>query len=226
MKEAIVKSEPIAALLAREQDRVALIVAGVRTNLPSNSSDTINVLVSGERKHIPVVLGGLYHNVEIRSETNRWSPMGYFELQITSKPPGLFEWSSWHRDPPGRFQLLTDESGVSYACATLRGIQLWRLSESRPSEAMRITYNKPAPHPDALPLLDGTLIAEAVGRTNLIWGTLLSSIIVESLSQSGDTFYVTLHGLRAKPRVTFELRNGKWVRTGLLHNDDYPPPAH
>jgi hypothetical protein len=171
MKEAIIKSEPEPSLLASEQDRVALIVSGLHTNLPGGSRDEVTLPVGGKRIRVPVTLAGIYHEVQIRSVTNQWNVAGYFELHIVSKTPGLFEWSSWHRDSPHRFQTFIAESGASYACAIANGVQLWRLTENRPSELMRERLVNMQPHPDALPLLPAALVEQAVGRTNLIYGS-------------------------------------------------------
>jgi hypothetical protein len=210
-QESIVKSVVVPKALASEQDRMNWVLSGRGTNFPARPVAEIKVPLDGLRVSLPVELLCLCHEVSMHYQTNDWTAPEYYELQIQSKVPGQFEWASWLRDPPHRFQVFTTESGTSYACAVVYGVQLWRLTRSRASENMRETYIKGQRHPDALVAIPVELIAEAVGKTNLIYGTTIFGMTVETVSDKTGALDVTLHGRRPEPKATFELREGKWI---------------
>jgi len=189
MRESIVKTEKDDSAVAKKTAVVSLLVKGQKTNAQ-------------------VQLTALIHEVKMLYKGKEWTPPSYFELQIQSKTPGIFEWSSWQRDPPRHFQVFTAESENSYACAIVRGIQIWRLTTNRPSELMREISAKMESHPDALIPLDRVTIREAAVIPHL---EDVEAIEVKNVSDKSGNLQVTLRGTLPIPEATFELRDGKWV---------------
>lgn len=172
----------------------------------------IALRMEGQKTDVAVELVSLRHQV-----IDKRGPFTRYEFQIRAKSGLGFVWSCWTPDflQPHRFQVLTTESGQSYACYIREGVHLFRLSESRPSDAMRRAFwedpEAEFKHPDALPLLGTKQVGEALGRVNTLYlnaVTLYADVV--SLSDREGELRVTVRGKEPQPQATFALRHGQW----------------
>ena len=175
---------------------------------------TLNV--QGQKANIPVQLISHLHECTATRGSNTTSFTCY-EFQLRADESG-FIWSTWTPDfpRPHRFQVLTTESGTNYASYISDGVHLFRLTESRPSDAMRRQFWE-APNyyentnPDALPSLPMDLLRQALGKTNIEGlGPQTWNISVDNLSTQANELIVTVHGAAPLLRCTFALRKDKW----------------
>jgi hypothetical protein len=176
----------------------------------------VTLNVQGRKTNMPVQLIAYRQECTATRSANTASFICY-EFQLRAKEGG-FVWSSWSPDfpRPHRFQVLTTESGTSYASYIRDGVHLFRLSESRQSDAMRRQFWE-APedfeikNPDALPRLAMESLGKALGRTNTEgMGPQTWNISVDNLSDKSGELCVIVHGAAPQPKCTFALRNNKW----------------
>jgi hypothetical protein len=173
--------------------------------------------VQGQKINVPVHLTAFRHECTATRGTNSTSFICY-EFQVLAKGDGGLVWSCWTPDfsRPHNFQVLTVESGTSYASYIREGVHLFHLSESREPVAMRRQFwDAPEDfeinHPDALPLLKMELLGEVLGETNMEgMGPQTWNLTVDNLSDKTGELRVTVHGAMAQPQCIFALRKGKW----------------
>jgi len=177
----------------------------------------VTLNVQGQKTNVPIELIANRHECIATRGTNTMR-FACYEFQVRAKEGGGFVWSCWIPDfpRPHRFQVLTTESGRSYACYVRQGVHLFHLSETREPDAMRRQFWE-APedleidHPDALPRLTMESVGEALGRTNTEgMGPQTWNVTVDNLSDSAGELRVTLHGAAPQPQCTFALRKAKW----------------
>ena len=180
------------------------------------SETVVALAVNGQRTDVPVELTAYRHRFLRSQGTNDW-PLTCYEFQVRARGGDGFVWSSWAPDfrQPHRFQVLTTESGKSYACYIRQGVHLFHLSESREPDAMRRGFwENPrfeGQRPDALPLVQIGQIQECLGWTNTVaLGPQTWDVTVDKLSDSGGELRVTVHGTAPQPQCIFALRKDKW----------------
>jgi len=172
----------------------------------------------GWRTNVAVELISYRHKfLRIKLTSTNQVPFTCYEFQVRAKGGDGFVWSSWAPDfpQPHRFQVLTTESGKSYACYIRQGVHLFHLSESREPDAMRRAFwespTAAREHPDALPLLPISLLHKQLGWTNTVeLGPQTWDVTVDKLSDSEGELRVTVHGTAPQPQCIFALRNHKW----------------
>ena len=183
--------------------------------IPQKES-VITLTVAGQKTNIPVELFAFLHHSGGIPESNIWDSVEC-EFQVRAKEDGGFIWSCWasgKSSEANNFRVLTTESGKSYACYVRHGLELFHLTQSRESIAMRILYmerrGEDVRHPDALPVLRLDTLGDALGMGNIVGGARSWNVIVDKLSNSAGELRVTVHGNKPQPQCTFALRKVKW----------------
>jgi hypothetical protein len=184
-------------------------------SIPQKES-VITLTIAGQKANLPVELFAFRHQYGRLPESNRWS-FAQYEFQVRAKGGQPFVWSCWTPPDvsrPHRFQVLTTESGRSYACYVREGVHLFYLSQSRELVSLR---REPAPedfesdHPDALPRLTMGTLRDALGTLNVEGlGPQMWNVTVDGLSDSTGELRVTVHGALPQPQCTFALRKNEW----------------
>lgn len=179
-------------------------------------TSTVGLKVEGQATNVSVELAASRFEYA-KTGGEQLTSLAAYELQIKSKDNASFVWSCWTPafPIPHRFKVLTTESGTSYACYIRSGVHLFRLSESRMSDAMSHrfwqSFGADQDHPDALPGLQLAILKQTLGNTNLYGiGPQKFDLVVDRLSDDKGELQITVHGAVPQPRCVFALRNGKW----------------